>query len=170
MAVLKNIINRESKGFLDLLRAKVGGQGPRTFSEDVQPTIDIERFLGSSLLSGTVSTTTGGAANYELTVPNDELWMLHNFSVWIYKTGVTTVFSIEGRLYLDLVGTKIPVKPFSERFEITPSASVSIGANATWEPAGGLLIPSGAKLGAGVVVITASSTVSVGATYTKLRP
>lgn len=88
MAVLKNQINRIATGYLALLRGKVGGQGPKEFSDVVQPVLDVGPFLRSSAMRSESSSTTGAVgvapAQIDFDIPNDTAWYVHFISgiIW----------------------------------------------------------------------------------------
>jgi hypothetical protein len=83
---LPNIINRESRGFLSLFRAKVGGKGPEVLKTDVQPVIDITQFLASTRIKYyEVSGDGTPPGSQTITVPSDETWLLHWVNAAIYS-------------------------------------------------------------------------------------
>lgn len=167
MAIKKNQINRQADGFLSLLRGKVGGQGPASFTAEVDPVIDITKFLEQTTLERTALSTTGGSGDYALTVPATETWVMHNLTCMVYDT-ITAIYAFNGYLYVDLAGAKAAVAPLNFSVPTTPSGSIIVGSGASWNPAGTIVLPPGTEMGATFPNMSSSSTIFVSALYGRL--
>lgn len=73
---------RTPEGFLDLTGQRVGGRYPQEVSDVVAPTLDISAIVGGRLLAVETgaSLTSGIGDNIQLTVPDNEVWLLRGVS------------------------------------------------------------------------------------------
>lgn len=95
--------NRYPLGLLGLLDAKVRGQTPNELADVTQPVLELERYLLEQQIEVVTDTTAvvaavgrvfGAAAT--LTVPQDELWFVHQYAVrpqGAYAAGTTYRFA-----------------------------------------------------------------------------
>lgn len=83
---IRNRINREARGFLNLFRAKIGGQGPITLREDVQPIIEVGPFLKAGLIRAVKDENSGASPppNCNIAVPDGEIWDIKAISLSIF--------------------------------------------------------------------------------------
>lgn len=83
-------INENPVGFLDLLKAKIGGRPPTVLSDNVAPVLDMTQFYMARNLStqNYLQTTTVNSFQSVL-VPPEEVWFLFNAS-FSYSTVANT--------------------------------------------------------------------------------
>lgn len=155
MAVIRNPINREATGFLDLLRAKVGGQGPDKFDNEVKTVIDVTRYISASKMriASTATSSTAGTANYalSLTQPDDEAWLVHSINLMVHTVNVAaagynigTITARNQRNAKGSTGGLAYLKPY-ESVKAT-AATPSMGG-ATWIPSEPTIFPPGTIYG-----------------------
>lgn len=151
---MKNAINREARGFLDFLRAKVGGVGPQTFQTDIRPVVDIEPYISGPILLGQESSTTAsGSGTLEIAVPANETWKIYFMSAALVDTiGAAGTF---GHAKLSIAD--ITNGASSGGLKTIDVGSMQIGSGAetastgqedsvVYNPNGKLLVPPAAKL------------------------
>lgn len=83
MAIDPRRINREMRGFLDLVRAKVGGSQPQNFDSAIKTQIDAIPFLAASqMVTKSASATGTGTQDTEIDVPADEAWLVYQLGAF----------------------------------------------------------------------------------------
>ena len=94
------VINEIPEGFLDLIKAKVGGRPPTVLSDNVAPVIDMSPFyLARNLSVETYSQLTTVNSFESIQVPPGEVWFLFNAS-FSYST-IASTNRVHAHLELD---------------------------------------------------------------------
>lgn len=150
---LQNRINREARGFLDLFRAKVGGQGPQTLLDTVQPTVDVNGYLSSNVLRGATSETTGNPpANISIAVPELQSWLIYAISIQLSSFNLTAIntgafFGLQIQGLPDSAGATTDINLGGVGMNARGAgASVALGESFTYTPPGVLILPSGTNI------------------------
>lgn len=148
-----NNINRESRGFLDLLRAKVGGQGPERFSSVLQPTIELLPFLSNQQLKTAGSAVTSNSASagtaLEIVMPNQELWLIHAVTAAAESSDVTTAGFVRGYVSFNnipLQGGAAASLIRLDGFSGIKGATTPLQVSGHWRPSKPFLLPPGSKI------------------------
>lgn len=175
MAISEKRVNRESRGLLDLFRAKVGGQGPKEFSTNVQPTVDVTGFLGSGILVTRTASLTAASGAIEIDVPSDEVWLLYCLSVGVHQITSSQV-GYSGHLYLKDIpngtgGAAIDAKV--AWWGYTPSLSGPVAQNqlaeAQFVPGHTLLLPPDSGVGSVINAAPVSVVQNLSVLYSVLK-
>lgn len=146
-------VNRPARGLLDLFRAKVGGKGPDTFSQLIQPTIDQAAFLQAADMKATrVATTTTTTTSIALAVPQSETWIIHNVLA-LYQNDATASAATSWAIgYLSVINllngvgtaTNIEIDTWSWQGGDGGAGNSGNIASARFQPGGTFIMPPGA--------------------------
>lgn len=146
---IKNAINRAPKGFLELLKAKVGGQTPMTFGENLQPTLDMfaqyaaSGIGASSSIAANATGTQGERTSF--TVPEDEQWLVYSVSMCVYSTDLTVVQNVNAFTTIEEVPEGSTQIAQIMRVGWNKSATEHGYAWDVWTPSVPMIAPPGTK-------------------------
>lgn len=173
---IKNQINREAKGFLDFFRAKVGGQGPLNFGDNVQPTVDVGPFVASGLIKGFQVSASGGPGTVATqTVPADEAWLMYGISSWISDT--YTLPGEQGWLTLTIGGLRATdgsavtavLGHGQIRAEEALATAVLYTDSVQFSPGSPMILSPGMNIQAGLTSSSGSSAIGVSGVYALMK-
>lgn len=171
MAIEPRRVNRESRGLLDLFRAKVGGKQPDTFEQKIRCIVNNTPFLSVAGMEVQVDNVTSANGNTSFTVPQDEAWLIHYASCTCLATP-SAAFQVVVTLSLLQIqkgsGTSSEVVLDRDMQRWTALATEPIQATAVYNPGKELLLPPDCMV-RGAIRATASNTATLAVWYTPLK-
>lgn len=132
-----------ARGFLSLIQAQNMGVSIQQGADFLQPVVDIERLLGANVRAGVFGDVAGmvSGANYTLTVPDGQCW--------IVRAGSMELICAAGTTYIGAGILLLPPENLSSLLVSRYETYAGAGADARhvlWEYPGLVLNP-GTKLG-----------------------
>jgi len=146
---MANNINRVPSGFLELLRAKVGGQTPLDWDSKLVPAMDMLDMYSSNGLGAesvtAASSGTGNTVRCTVSVPQDEFWRIYSVSMAVYAEDVTVVQNVTARLVI--INTPYGNTAACRLAEVgyNKTATEYGMASAIWSPTTPMIVPGGVE-------------------------